>query len=246
MELCAEKIKSLLDTQAEVFVYDTVSSTNLIAQELAEKFDKPVIVAAESQTEGRGRSGKKFFSPPTGLYFSIVTHPKSDFKSMTTVTCATAVAVTRAVEKLTGLHPEIKWVNDIFIDGRKVCGILCRAVGGNGRVNHLVTGVGINISTKDFPDDIKNTAGSLNRAVDKNIFAAEIANNILSLGDGYMDEYREKSCVIGKKIVYYKNSEPLEAQAVGIDDNGGLIVFDGKEKTTLTGGEISVKLKGGI
>lgn len=244
MELCAEKIKSLLVTGAEVFVYDTVSSTNLIAQELADKTDKPVIVAAESQTDGRGRSGKSFFSPPTGLYFSLVTHPKSDFALMTTVTCGTAVAVTRAVEKLTGLHPEIKWVNDIFIDGRKVCGILCRAVGGNGRVNHLVTGVGVNISTKDFPDDIKNTAGSLNRAVDKNILAAEIANNILTLSDGYMDEYRQKSCVIGKKIIYYKNSVPFEAQAIGIDDNGGLIVFDGKEKTTLTGGEISVRLKG--
>lgn len=243
MKFDAEKIKSALNFNAEVLTYDSVASTNELAAGLADKTDMLVLVLAEGQTDGRGRNGKSFYSPDgTGLYFSLLTHPNSDFYSMNTVTCAAAVAVVRAIEKLTDLNPKIKWVNDIYIDGKKVCGILCRAIGGNGRVEHLVTGVGINISTEIFPDEIRDTAGALNCAVDKNILAAEIANNLIKIMD-YMDEYREKSCVLGKEIIYYINGVPHSGRAIEIDENGGLIVFDGKEKTTLTGGEITVRFQ---
>ena len=241
MKLSAEKIKSALCFDAEVFVYDSVDSTNLLAEKIAADYGKPVIIAAESQTDGRGRNGKSFYSPDTGLYFSIVTHPDSDFYSMNTVTCGASVAVVRAVEKLTGLKPKIKWVNDIYLDGRKVCGILCRALGGNGKIKHLITGIGINILTEAFPEEIKEIAGSLCAAVDKNLLLAEIANNLFNLPDGYMDEYREKSCVIGREIIYFVNGVRHSAQAVDIDENGGLTVSDGKEKTVLTGGEITVR-----
>lgn len=241
MKLDGEKIKAALNFNAEVLTYDAVSSTNELAAGLADKTDNSVLVLAESQTDGRGRNGKSFYSPDgTGLYFSLLTHPKSDFYSMNTVTCAAAVAVVRAIEKLTDLKPKIKWVNDIYIDEKKVCGILCRAMGGNGQVEHLVTGIGINISTEIFPDEIKDIAGALNCAVDKNILAAEIANNLMSITD-YMDEYREKSCVLGREITYYISGVPHAGKAVDIDGNGGLVVSDGKEKTTLTGGEITVR-----
>lgn len=244
MELSEEKINSVLNFDADIFVYDTVGSTNVIAEELAGKTQNPIIVVAEAQTDGRGRSGKSFYSPhSTGLYFTLVLHPDSDFYSMNTVTCGVSVAVTRAIEKLTGLNPKIKWVNDIYLDEKKVCGILCKAVGGNGKIKHLIIGIGINILTTDFPDELKSFAGSLNKSVDKNLLASEIANNIVNLHDNYMDEYRRKSCVIGKEIVYWKNGNSFNATAVDIDENGGLVVTDGKEKTTLTGGEITLRLK---
>ena len=242
MNLNAEKIKNMLCFDMDVFAYETVGSTNEIAEELACKTDRPVLVVAEGQTDGRGRNGKNFYSPSgTGLYISLLTHPKSDFNSLNTFTCGASVAVVRAIEKLSNLRSQIKWVNDIYLDGRKVCGILCKAIGGNGRVEHLVTGIGINISTESFPDEIKETAGSLGCTVDRNILAAEIVNNLVNIKD-YMDEYRKKSCVIGREITYYINNIPHTAQAIDIDENGGLVVLSGKEKTTLTGGEITVRL----
>jgi len=242
VKLNAEKIKSTLNFYAEVLVYETIDSTNILAEKLAKEYSDPLLIVSESQTDGRGRNGKSFYSPSTGLYMSLVTHPDSDFYSMNTVTCGTSVAVVRAIENLTDLKPKIKWVNDIYVDNKKVCGILCRALGGNGRVEHLITGVGVNISTETFPDEIKDTAGSLRRKIDKNVLAAEIANNLIFVAD-YMSEYREKSCVIGQEITYSKNGVSFDAVAVDIDDNGGLIVFDGKEKATLTGGEITVRIK---
>ncbi len=237
-----EKIKSLLCFDADVIAFDTVDSTNTLAEKLAAETERTVVIAAGSQTEGRGRNGKTFYSPDTGLYLSLVTHPHSDFFALETVTCGAAVAVCRAIEKLTELKPQIKWVNDIMLDGRKVCGILCRAIGGNGKADHLVTGVGINISTADFPDEIKNSAGSLEAAVDKSILTAEIANQLMKISDGgYMDEYREKSCVTGKEIIYYINGIPHSGKAVDIDKNGGLVVESGGERITLTGGEITVR-----
>lgn len=242
MKLDSEKIKSALNFDADILTFETTDSTNIIAEKMAEKTTSPLLIVAESQTDGRGRNGKSFYSPPSGLYMSLVTHSDSDYYSLATATCKAAVAVTRAIEKLTDLEPKIKWVNDIYIDGKKVCGILCRALGGNGRVKHLITGIGINIFTEHFPDEIKHSAGSLNRKIDINLLSAEIANNLVLLCD-YMDEYRKKSCVIGKEIIYWKNDIEYNGKAIDIDENGGLIVDNGKEKTTLTSGEITLRVK---
>ncbi|MCQ2484998.1 MAG: biotin--[acetyl-CoA-carboxylase] ligase [Clostridia bacterium] len=242
MDLSSEKLKHLLNLNADVLVFELIGSTNVYAEEIAAQTDKPIIIVSESQTDGRGRNGKTFFSPDTGLYLSLVTHPKSDFFSLTTITCGTAVAVCRAIEKLTDLKPQIKWVNDIYIDNKKVSGILCRALGGNGKIEHLITGIGINIYTKDFPDEIKNTAGSLNVQIDRNQLTAEIVNQIMKLSENdYMDEYRKKSCVIGKEITYFIDGIAYNGKAVDIDENGGLIVINDDKKITLTGGEITVR-----
>lgn len=242
MELNSEKIKSLLGFNADVIVFDSVNSTNIYAEKIAAEYENPILIAAEKQTDGRGRNGKTFFSPDTGLYLSLVTHPKSDFFSLTTITCGTAVAVCRAIEKLTELKPQIKWVNDIYIDNKKVSGILCHALGGNGKVEHLITGIGINIYTKDFPDEIKNTAGSLNVQIDRNQLTAEIVNQIMKLSENdYMDEYRTKSCVIGKEITYFIDGIAYNGKAVDVDENGGLVVINDDKKITLTGGEITVR-----
>ncbi len=242
-------IASLLDdSSVKVCVYDTVTSTNDVAKELCKTTDGRVLIVAEEQTNGRGRQGKSFFSPKgSGLYFSLVLDTYSPAFEFTGVTCAVAVATARAIEKLTDLKVKIKWVNDIYIEDKKVCGILVQAVSENSVIKKLIIGVGINVSTVDFPDEIKGIAASLNKNIDRNILTAEIANNISELifrnPDEYIVEYKEKSNVIGKEITYLQNNILYTAKAVDIDSNGGLVVEKDGERITLTSGEISVRFR---
>ena len=244
--LSKEKIRSLINDSIDVFVYDTVTSTNDIAKELCKENKKCILVAADGQTNGRGRQGKSFFSPKgSGLYFSIVYNTDSPAFEFTGVTCAVGVACARAIRKLTSLDAKIKWVNDIYIDNKKVCGILVQSVSENGIVKKLIIGVGINVSTIDFPDDIRETAASLGQEVDRNILTAEIANNISELifknPVEYINEYKELSNVIGKDIRYLKDNVWHEAQVADINSKGGLVVLENGETVTLTSGEISVR-----
>ena len=247
--LSKDTIASLLkDTSAKVCVYDTVTSTNDVAKELCKTFDGNFLVIAEEQTSGRGRQGKSFFSPRgSGIYFSFVADTSSPAFNSTGVTCAVAVATARAIEKLTDLNVKIKWVNDIYIEDKKVCGILVQSVSENGVIKKLIIGVGVNVSTVDFPTEIKDIATSLNKTIDRNILTAEIVNNIseliLSPSEEYLNEYESRSNVIGKEITYFQDNIPHYATAVGIDRDGGLIVESEGKRTTLTSGEISVRFR---
>ncbi len=241
-------IEHLADKETEVIVYDTVGSTNDLAKDMCRNSQKQLLLVANEQTNGRGRQGKAFFSPKdSGLYFSLTVNTDSPGFDFTGVTCAVAVACVRAIEKLTDLEPKIKWVNDIYISGKKVCGILVQAVSNNNRIEKLVIGVGVNISTVAFPDDIKDIAGALCKKIDRSIFTAEIVNNIRELlclaPSEYLNEYRQKSNIIGKEIIYIQNNISEYAIAVDIDENGGLVVEKNGEKITLTSGEISVRFR---
>ena len=245
--LSKESISTLINERVDVYVYDTVTSTNDVARELCSD-DGCILVVADGQTNGKGRQGKSFFSPhDSGLYFSLAIDTDSPAFDFTGVTCAVAVAVSRAVLKVAETETKIKWVNDLYLGDRKVCGILVQAVSENGRIRKLIIGVGINISTIDFPDEIKDIAGSLGKNVDRNVLTAESVNNILDLifakSEEYIDEYRSKSNVIGREITYIQNGISHTATAVDIDQKGGLIVRNAKEAITLTSGEISVRFR---
>ena len=240
------KISALLDHPAKVFVYDTVTSTNDVAKNLCKDNNNSILVVADGQTNGRGRQGKSFFSPrSTGLYFTMVFNTDSPVFEFTGVTCAVAVATARAIEKLTDLDAKIKWVNDIYIDDKKICGILVQSVSENSVVKKLIVGIGVNVSTLDFPSEISSIAGSINKNIDRNVLAAEIANNVSELifksPDDYIDEYKSKSNVIGQNITYIQNNTAHEATAVDIDRNGGLVVKTATDTITLTSGEISIR-----
>ncbi|MBR6532126.1 MAG: biotin--[Clostridia bacterium] len=239
-------IANLTDKTVNVLVFDTVGSTNDVAKELCTGDDRQYLVLADKQSSGRGRQGKSFFSPEgSGLYFSLTVNTASPDFDFTGVTCAVSVAVTRAIEKLTDLQPKIKWVNDIYIADKKVCGILVQAVNDLNRITKLVIGVGVNITTADFPDELQKIAGSLNKKINRSILAAEIVNNIFELlqqkPDKYLGEYKQKSNVLGKEIIYTQNNTSHPATAVDIDENGGLVVEENGKKTTLTSGEISLR-----
>ena len=145
--------------------YKTIDSTNNEAKRLINegKIAEPTCLSAKEQTAGRGRQGKSFFSPDTGLYMTVVFPVNCPISSQVTMTTRTACAVADAIEECTGKDVGIKWVNDIYTDGKKCCGILCEAVNDyeQGRMKFIVIGIGINVYTKEWPDDLKDIAGSL-------------------------------------------------------------------------------------
>lgn len=244
-----EKIISSMLPGAAVVAYRVTDSTNTRAIELAKSIDGNILVAAEEQTNGKGRQGKSFYSPAeSGVYFSIVIHPQGTLNDVVFVTSAASVAVAKTIEEMTDIDPQIKWVNDIYVGGKKVCGILVQSIVKSGRVDGLCVGIGVNISTTDFPDEFSSRAGALGREIDRNIFVAKVAEKLIAFADNiddrtYLDYYRKKSCVIGREIKYYKNNVEHFAKAVGIDDDAKLIVEENGETKKLSSGEITVRFK---
>ena len=216
-------------SEFNVLYYDVIDSTNLEAKRHIKSDAKlPLVIVADTQTAGKGRMGRQFYSPSkTGLYMSFVYEPQTAFQDSVTVTSAAAVAVVRAIEELTDLKPKIKWVNDIYVDNKKVAGILTEAV--TGEKTSIIVGIGVNITTNEFPDEIKDTATSLKRLVDKNNLLECILKHLLDLIKGlpqrtFLVEYKEKSMLIGKEVYFIKNGVKREGIAVDINQDGGLIV----------------------
>ncbi|HJK64703.1 MAG TPA: biotin--[acetyl-CoA-carboxylase] ligase, partial [Methanocorpusculum sp.] len=167
------------------------------------------------------------------------------------ITTAASIAVCRAVEELSGEKPEIKWVNDVFVQGKKICGILTEAVSGfeSGVVECVVVGIGINVVDTGFPDDIKQVAGSLfseHPEFSRNHLAALVANHLLDLSSAlpdrsFLDEYRTRSLLLGKPIRFLENNVWHDAVAVDVDNSGGLVVDTDTGRRTLSSGEVTVR-----
>lgn len=243
-----DKYKSLA-----VFLHREVDSTNNEAKKMvASGISDNALVISEKQTAGRGRQGRAFYSPEkTGVYMSLVIHPTLNINDSVFITTAACVATVRAIEALTDAKPQIKWVNDIYLDNKKLCGILTEAVTDfeTNSVQSIVIGIGINIRTANFPKEIDTIATSLNDSkLTRNRLIAEITNELLNIIEnindkGYLQEYREHSLVLGKEIIYYKNNKAHKAKATSIDKFGGLEVLNENGTTeVLRSGEISVRL----
>lgn len=220
-----------------------VNSTNTFAKDKFSSLALPSLIIAEKQTAGRGRQGKSFYSPEgTGLYMTLVFDAPQNCSLLTP---AAAVAVCKSIETF-GAKPKIKWVNDIFINGLKICGILTECFS-NGGKPYIALGIGINLTTSDFPDDLKS-AGSVNLLCDKTKLALEISNAILEYtqngNDNFiLEEYRSRLFIIGQKIGYLKNSVEYTATVKGINSQCNLIVERADGFTDiLSSGEISIKL----
>jgi BirA family biotin operon repressor/biotin-[acetyl-CoA-carboxylase] ligase len=254
-----ESITPFLREEAVNFVLDvrqSVTSTNTIAKEMAAQGAKEgTVIIAREQTEGRGRMGRSFYSPnSSGIYFTIILRPTLNLEDSLLITTATAVAVSRAIEAVAKVNAVIKWVNDIFVAGKKVCGILTEASLNfeNGRLEYAVVGIGINIETKDFPDNIQQIAGSLfsDKPSDTPItsmLVAEILNNISSCMNSltdkkYLEDYRKRSFLIGKEILVLKGSITRSARAIDIDEKARLVVeYEDKSTEALVSGEVSIR-----
>lgn len=246
-----EKIRSYLsDASIELRCFETTDSTNTQARKYALEGGRcPCAFVAEEQSAGRGRMGRSFYSPSgTGIYFSLLVRSRGPLEDAVCLTSAAAVAIHRAIRSVTGIVTEIKWVNDLYFNGRKVCGILAESFS-SGEETFLVIGVGINICTDAFPEELSKIAGSLGvkgeGAKDK-LTARCISELALAASDlsGYefLDEYREHSMILGKRISFTEGGDTSVGVAESIDARGRLCVRleDGTERI-LSSGEISVR-----
>lgn len=238
-------------------VHKTVTSTNTLLKESAIHGESEgKVIIAEEQTEGRGRFGRSFYSPSkTGIYMSILLRPKMTAEESQFITTSAAVAVARAIEKISGCEAKIKWVNDVYCSGKKVCGILTEAAIDfeSGGLEYAVVGIGINISKPegDFPKELKDIATSILgeercSANIKSKLIAEILNGFWeyyenSSGKEFLEEYRNRSFLLGKEIMVVSGGKQERALAMDIDDKGQMVVKlpNGKIKT-LFSGEVSV------
>lgn len=253
--LSEESINALLsdmETKPYILVYETVDSTNTLAKKLAvDGAPSGTVIVAEEQTAGRGRRGNSFFSPKkTGLYMSVIIRPKSDVSDLPLYTVCAANAVCSAVEAVSDCKPQIKWVNDIFLGGKKICGILTEATGNfeTHMPDSVIIGIGVNLSTEIFPEEISSIAGSLNAGTGRAKICAEIIRRLMSVLSVCNEEniafYRAHSLVIGRQIGFTRNGEQYEALAEDIDESGHLVVrLENGDRINLDSGEISVKLK---
>ena len=242
----------------DIQVMSEVGSTNDSLREKAiAGYPEGTVLIAGMQTDGKGRLGRRFYSPAdTGVYMSILLRPTDIQPSKALrLTTAAAVAVCRAIESVSGKDPKIKWVNDVYLDNRKVCGILTEGAVSleSGSLDYVVLGVGINVyrPEKGFPADIEDIAGYIfeeKTSDGKNMIAAAFLNNFMKIyqsGDfeSYIDEYRKRSFVIKKNIDVINDGSIRKAFALGIDDNCRLIVcFEDGTMEHLDAGEISIRL----
>ena len=187
-----------------LFCYGLTDSTNKRAREYCERADiapdAPALFVARGQTEGRGRQGRSFFSPEdTGLYMTLLFEAPENKDSFTRVTALCAVAVAQGIKKVFGTDSRIKWVNDLYIDGRKIAGILAESFP-KGEKRYIAVGVGVNISTADFPAELEGLAGSLTEDCLEGeemeplryALAYEISKGLLGAFGGRENEYMEK------------------------------------------------------
>ena len=241
----------------KIQVYKSLESTNKTAKEMAVAgAEHGTVIISDCQTMGRGRYSRNFFSPSGGgLYMSIVLRPEAlHFKNPTSVTAFAAVSVCEAIESISKKVPNIKWVNDIFLDEKKVCGILTEAVTDfeSGGLDWIVLGIGINvyIRAEDFPGDLQSLATSIypDERIPgvRNKLSAEIINRILGFETSpseteIFEKYKKRLMMLGKKITVNQNQMEYRATAIDVDSVGHLIVKnENGEIITLSTGEIRI------
>ena len=228
-------------------VFDRIDSTNLQARRIAAAGEREsTLIIAREQTAGRGRMGRSFYSPDgTGLYMTLLCYPEAPLCDLAGLTCAAAWATALAIEELTGATPAIKWVNDLYLHGRKVCGILCESVG-TPHGTAVLVGIGVNLTTRDFPDELAGIAGSLQTEITPETLATRICERLLQYvrhpdNALWLDGYRARFMLSGMHVTCILPTERFEATVRGISDSGSLLVTDqGGQDRELWAGEVSI------
>ena len=257
--LSPENIRRYLDkslSYVAVNVREEVTSTNTALKQLAEQGGREgMVVIAQRQSQGKGRLGRSFYSPrQSGLYMSVLLRPEFPPEDSLAITTAAAAAVAAAVDQVTGQKSQIKWVNDVYLAGRKICGILTEASLDfeNGRLDYAVLGIGINIQEPagGFPSEICQVAGALFSSAPppgaRVQLAAEVLNRFFRYYHAlperaYMEEYRARSLLTGREITFQQGKRTWSGVVLGIDSEARLIVRlpDGQKQAFSTG-EVSI------
>lgn len=253
--LSEQSIVPNLHTKAlgkKIDVFKTIDSTNNFAKSLAQLgAEHGTTVISEVQTQGKGRMGRSFYSPlGMGIYMSVILRPKLSVEHSLLITSCAAVAVAEAIEKVSGVECKIKWVNDIYAGDKKLCGILTEASVNveQGGLEYAIVGMGINVQNVTFPKNVADIATSIKLETGENIsrslLAAEVLNcleeKLENITDkSFIEEYRRRSNLMGKRIAVTQGDNVYEASCTGIDEYGRLLIkLDNGEDKALSSGTI--------
>ena len=236
-------------------LHRTLDSTNTRAKAIAATgAPHGYLVIAESQTGGKGRMGRAFFSPEhSGVYITYILRPHVLAERAVMITSMAAVAVARAIETVADVKVGIKWVNDLYINARKVCGILCEASMDfeSGQLEYAVLGIGVNVAAMTFPEKLSAIATSIEnecgQPVSRSRLIAEISNQLNALYGQldtleFMAESRERSVVIGRDVRVIRGDSAYPARVLDIDGQGRLVIQTDAGVSRLNSGEVSLKL----
>ena len=238
----------------KVIHLDTVGSTNDECRNLAfNGAEEGTLVIADEQTGGRGRMGRVWSSPKgEGIWMSLILRQNINPYHVSSVTLLAGLAVCRALRSFV-IDAVIKWPNDVWINGKKVCGILTEMSASQDGIDFVIVGIGVNVNTSIFPQELENIACSLytetNKKYERNTVIAEIWHQFGLYYDGFAErgfsaiknEYEKYCTNIGKRVNVLCD-DGYEALAMGIDDSGSLVVLkDNGEKTAVFSGEVSIR-----
>lgn len=237
-----------------ILLLEQVKSTNLTARELAlQGASHGTVVLAEHQTQGMGRLGRSFSSPEgLGIYLSVILRYTQPAGELLHLTAVAAEAVRRGIEEATGLCPQIKWINDLLIGGKKLCGILTQCHSSPDGGTEVILGVGINCNqqTKDFPPELRERAVSLSQVLGHPVERETVAGAVLSQlalameqePGLWLDSYRKNCLTLGRDILILRGDTTQKAHADSMDDKGALLVTlpDGSRERVFSG-EVSVR-----
>jgi BirA family biotin operon repressor/biotin-[acetyl-CoA-carboxylase] ligase len=236
------RVKENLGTRTigrSILYFRELASTNDVAKELAaEDAKEGTVVLAETQSEGRGRLGREWVSPPGGVWFSVILRPEIEPKHAPRLTLVVSVAVAKAISKLFSLRAEIKWPNDVLVNGKKVCGILTEAKTRGDVLDYVVVGVGVNadfdveLLPSSLRDSVATLLGELKRHVDREVLLSallreiEVYYRLFSWGkfDVILGEWRSLAGFLGSGVRVVEEKGILEGTAVDVDEEGALIL----------------------
>ena len=240
----------------EICYFDVTDSTNTQAKSLGEG-DAPngTLVVAGKQESGRGRRGRSFESPAgTGIFMTLLLRPEIEPQNASMLTLVSALAVAKGIEHMVDLPVQIKWPNDIVINGKKVFGILTEMSAQMDYVNYIVIGIGINVGNEEFPEEIKDVATSIYLESGKHVNRAMLIEKIWEEFEDYYELYektQDLSSLVkeydsylvnrGQKVRVLDSKEPYEGKAMGITDRGELIVDTWEARRLVSAGEVSVR-----
>lgn len=250
-----EEIQAKVGADFTIQLYDCLDSTNAKAMTLAQEgASSGTVILANEQKAGRGRKGREFFSPRgKSIYMSLILRSQLSHRELPLVTAFMGTAAALAIDEICGVETGIKWVNDLYLGGKKIAGILSQASLNmeSGSADFIVIGIGINVNLVQFPPELSPIAASIEqltgKAVSRSDLIAKILANCRQMDEkirqrSFLEEYRRRSIVLGKKILVCGASESYEAVAEEIDDNAALLVrLSNGEIKILDSGEVSIK-----
>lgn len=256
-----ENITNLLNTDfigKKIIYFDSIDSTNTYAKSIGNESEDGTVIISEEQTNGRGRVGRLWHSKKyEGIWMSIILKPDINTIEAPFITLIVGASVVRALNKL-GIESYIKWPNDLIINGKKICGILTELSAEVDKVNYVVAGIGINVKSMEFDDEISNVATSIYKEGYK-VTRVDIVKNILEEFESLYKDYiyngkkestlsicRDKSAVIGKKVYAIKGNDKDYVECLDINEEGNLLVkCENGEIREIISGEISIRGKHG-